>query len=55
MSRWERPSSNTVPDWFFKAVETESQQKRIEVEECDVAYRRWEGDERPRPACSFTA
>ena len=47
MSRWERPSSNTIPDWFFKAVETESQEKRVEVEECDVAYRRGAGDNGP--------
>ena len=47
MSRWERPSSNTIPDWFFKAVETESQEKRVEVEDCDVAYRRWAGDNGP--------
>ena len=44
MSRWERPSSSTVPDWFWKAVETESHEKRVEVEDCDVAYRRWDGE-----------
>jgi pimeloyl-ACP methyl ester carboxylesterase len=47
MSRWDRPSSNTVPDWFFKAVETEAREERVEVDDCDVAYRVWDGDEGP--------
>ena len=47
MSRWDRPSSNNVPDWFFKAVETEAREKRVEVDDCDVAYRVWDGDEGP--------
>lgn len=47
MSRWERPASGNVPDWFWKAVETEATPHRVEVEECDVAYRRWPGDEGP--------
>jgi pimeloyl-ACP methyl ester carboxylesterase len=47
MSRWDRPSSNNVPDWFFKAVETEAREKRVEVDDCDVAYRVWDGEEGP--------
>jgi hypothetical protein len=41
------PEFEHDPDWFFKAVETESQEKRVEVEDCDVAYRRWSGDNGP--------
>ena len=47
MSRWDRGSSSGVPDWFWKAVETEAREERIEVEDCDVAYRVWDGDEGP--------
>ena len=38
MARWER-ESNTVPDWFWTAVETEPQTRSVEVDECDVFYR----------------
>jgi pimeloyl-ACP methyl ester carboxylesterase len=48
MSRWDRPKSGgSVPDWFWQAVETEAVQHKVEVEDCDVAYRRWAGDEGP--------
>jgi pimeloyl-ACP methyl ester carboxylesterase len=45
MSRWDRGSSNNVPDWFWQAVETNAEPHKVEVDECDVAYRRWAGDE----------
>ncbi|MEM7004004.1 MAG: alpha/beta hydrolase [Pseudomonadota bacterium] len=38
MARWER-ESNTVPDWFWTAVETEPHTRSVEVDECDVFYR----------------
>jgi len=49
MSRWDRgaSSANTVPDWFWQAVETKAEQRRVEIEECDVAYQRWPGDAGP--------
>lgn len=40
MARWDRgESSESIPDWFWKAVETEPESRSVEVEECDVAYR----------------
>ena len=45
MARWERHDKTAIPDWFWQAVETSSQQGSVEVEECDVAYQAW-GDPR---------
>jgi len=40
MARWDREDSgNTIPDWFWQAVETEPETRSVEVDECDVAYR----------------
>jgi len=40
MARWDRgESSESIPDWFWQAVETEPESRSVEVEECDVAYR----------------
>jgi pimeloyl-ACP methyl ester carboxylesterase len=41
MSRWDRESRPGAPDWFWAAVETPAEEHRVEVEECDVAYRTW--------------
>jgi pimeloyl-ACP methyl ester carboxylesterase len=41
MSRWERGSDGQAPAWFWEAVEAESRECKVEVEECDVAYRVW--------------
>jgi pimeloyl-ACP methyl ester carboxylesterase len=42
MSRWDRGDSEpSVPDWFWEAVETPATEHRVEVDECDVVYRRW--------------
>jgi pimeloyl-ACP methyl ester carboxylesterase len=42
MSRWERDKgASKAPDWFWQAVETPASERRVEVEECEVAYRRW--------------
>ena len=47
MPRWEKGPSATIPDWFWAAVETEASQHRVEVDECDVVYRCWEGGGKP--------
>ena len=48
MARWDRGSGASVPDWFWAAVETEATAHTVEVDECDVAYRCWDGaGERP--------
>ncbi|TDJ22571.1 MAG: alpha/beta hydrolase [Gammaproteobacteria bacterium] len=42
MSRWDRGERETsIPDWFWEAVETPATEHRVEVDECDVVYRRW--------------
>jgi pimeloyl-ACP methyl ester carboxylesterase len=42
MSRWDRDEPDkSIPDWFWEAVETPSTEHRVEVDECDVVYRRW--------------
>lgn len=42
MSRWDKgDTANTIPEWFFEAVETPSVEGRVEVDECDVVYRTW--------------
>ena len=47
MARWDRGDTQTIPDWFWAAVETPSTSHTIEVDECDVAYRVW--GERDKP------
>jgi len=40
MARWDQEeSTSTIPDWFWKAVETPAETRSVEVDECDVAYR----------------
>ena len=43
MARWDKTSPEAIPDWFWRAVETESEPGTVEVDECDVAYRVWAG------------
>lgn len=45
--RWERDEEGEVPDWFWKAVESERQERTVEVEECDVFYQLWGDGTRP--------
>jgi pimeloyl-ACP methyl ester carboxylesterase len=40
MARWDKgEAASTVPDWFWKAVETPAETHSVEVDECDVVYR----------------
>jgi len=42
MARWDRePSKPSIPEWFFTAVETPYDERRVEVDDCDVAYQIW--------------
>ena len=41
MARWDRDAAPTIPDWFWRAVETERDTHTVEVEDCDVFYRTW--------------
>ena len=49
MARWDRgPTESSIPPWFFEAVEAPVTDHTVEVDECDVHYRVWEGSkERP--------
>ncbi len=51
MARWDQGgSADTIPEWFFEAVETEYETGSVEVDECDVVYQRWPsqaGDDAP--------
>ncbi|MBX3705288.1 MAG: alpha/beta hydrolase [Pseudomonadales bacterium] len=50
MARWDRePSKPSIPDWFFTAVETPSEERRVEVDDCDVVYQRWDAPAGARP------
>ena len=43
MARWDRAGTGPViPEWFFEAVETESEVGSIEVDDCEVVYRSWQ-------------
>ena len=48
MARWDKTTTGSIPDWFWQAVETPSEQRFVEVEECDVCYRLW-GDAETKP------
>lgn len=53
MARWDRgDSGNTIPEWFFEAVETPWQERTVEVDECDVAYQLW-GEDAQAPGLLF--
>ena len=42
MARWDRSdTAPVIPEWFFEAVEIESEVGSVEVEDCDVVYREW--------------
>ncbi len=42
MARWDKDKpTSTIPDWFWTAVETEASSHTVEVDECNVAYRRY--------------
>ena len=47
MARWEHHQTPTIPDWFWKAVDTPFQQGRVEIEDCDVVYQTWGESSQP--------
>ncbi len=46
MARWDKAAPAAIPEWFFEAVETPASDHTVEVDECDVHYRLWEGEGR---------
>ena len=48
MARWDKgDTGNTIPDWFWKAIETEADTRSVEVDECDVVYRHYPSPGKP--------
>lgn len=47
MARWDRPTESSVPEWFWQAVETQSEKGTVEVDECDVFYQSWGDPSKP--------
>lgn len=48
MARWDSAEDKpSIPEWFFEAVETEPEQRSVEVDECDVMYRRYGDKTKP--------
>lgn len=41
MARWEQNQSEEIPKWFWDTIKNKSVERMVEVEECDVCYRRW--------------
>jgi pimeloyl-ACP methyl ester carboxylesterase len=41
MARWDKEEPASIPEWFFEAVETPSQQGSVVVDDCDVSFRTW--------------
>ncbi len=41
MARWDTEEPTSIPEWFFEAVETPSQQGSVVVDDCDVSFRTW--------------
>lgn len=41
MARWDRATTNEIPDWFWEATKVKPQETRVEVSDCDVVFRSW--------------
>ena len=43
MARWDKESNReSIPNWFWEAIDVEPVTKTVEVDECDVSYRHYE-------------
>lgn len=47
MARWEHTSAPEVPDWFWRAVDTPSEEHCAIVDDYEIAYRTWGDAEKP--------
>ena len=48
MARWDREGNReSIPDWFWEAIDVEPVTKTVEVDECDVSYRHYEAIGKP--------
>ncbi len=48
MARWDKEGNReSIPNWFWEAIDVEPVTKTVEVEECDVSYRHYEAIGKP--------
>lgn len=48
MARWDKEGNReSIPDWFWEAIDVEPVTKTVEVDECDVSYRHYEAIGKP--------
>ena len=48
MARWDKEVNiESIPDWFWEAIDVEPVTKTVEVDECDVSYRHYEAIGKP--------
>ena len=48
MARWDKESNReSIPSWFWEAIDVEPVTKTVEVDECDVSYRHYEAIGKP--------
>ena len=48
MARWDKEGNReSIPNWFWEAIDVEPVTKTVEVDECDVSYRHYEAIGKP--------
>ena len=48
MARWDKEGNReSIPNWFWEAIDVEPVTKTVEVDECDVSYRHYEAMGKP--------
>ena len=48
MARWDKEGKReSIPNWFWEAIDVEPVTKTVEVDECDVSYRHYEAIGKP--------
>ena len=48
MARWDKEGNReSIPNWFWEAIDVEPVTKSVEVDECDVSYRHYEAIGKP--------
>ena len=48
MARWDKEGNGeSIPNWFWEAIDVEPVTKTVEVDECDVSYRHYEAIGKP--------
>lgn len=47
MARWDKAPDDTVPEWFWRAIDTLSREAHTLVHDCQVVYRTWGDSAKP--------